>query len=259
MSAIVDEKSVAEDRGARLRLPIEGMSCATCAGRVEKALNRLPGVAASVDLAGETAEIRGEPAALDPARLAAAVAEAGYTVPRERRELAVGGMTCATCAGRVEKALARIPGVTRAEVNLATGRAVVEGIAGVIHPAALIGAVRDAGYTPELVTGEAEPEQERDAAERRRQRRALVRVAAAAVLSAPLLLPMFGVGLDPWVALALATPVQFIAGAGFYRAAWRALRAGTGNMDLLVALGTSAAYFYSAWLVLAGAGGHLYF
>jgi Cu+-exporting ATPase len=250
---------IAEDSRLRLRLPIEGMTCATCAGRVEKVLNRLPGVAASIDLAGESAELRYDPAALDPGRLALAIEEAGYRVPRERRELAIGGMTCATCAGRVEKALARVPGVVRAEVNLATERAVVEGIAGALRPAELVGAVHDAGYEADLLTGEAEREREREASEARRLRRDLIRVVAAALLSVSLLLPMAGVELDPLLALALATPVQFVAGAGFYIAAAKALRAGTGNMDLLVALGTSAAYFYSAWLVFAGIGGYTYF
>ncbi len=178
-------------------------------------------------------------------------------MPHDRRELAIGGMTCATCVGRVEKALRRVPGVLQAEVNLATERAVVEGIG--LRPAALIGAVQDAGYDAGLLTGDAERERNLEAAEARRVRRDLIRVAAAAALTAPLLLPMVGIGLPGWLALAFASPVQLVIGARFYAAAWRALRAGTGNMDLLVALGTSAAYFYSLWLVARGAGGHTYF
>jgi Cu+-exporting ATPase len=248
-----------EDRRLRLRLPIEGMTCATCARRVEKALGRLPGVEASVDLADESAEVHYDPAALGPGRLAEAVEEAGYQVPRDRRELAIGGITSAGCAERVENALSLVPGVARAEVDLASQRAVVEGIAGALRPAELIGTVRDAGYEAELLTGDAERERELEVAEARRVRRDLVRVAAAAVLTAPLLLPMMGIELSPWLTLALATPVQFVAGARFYAAAWRALRAGTGNMDLLVALGTSAAYLYSAYLAISGTRGHTYF
>ena len=249
--------AAAEGRREHVRLPVEGMTCATCAGRVERALNRLPGVEAGVNLAGETAEIDYDPARIAPDRLATAIEEAGYAVPRDRRELAVHGMTCASCAGRVERALSRVPGVTRAEVNLASEKAIVEGLA--LRPAALIGAVQDAGYGADLLTGDAERERELETAEGRRVRRDLIRVAAAAVLTAPLLLPMAGVMLPGWLELALATPVQFVIGWRFYVAAWKAVRAGSGNMDLLVSLGTSAAYFYSLFLVLGGAGEHTYF
>ena len=249
--------AAAEDRRQRAQLPIRGMTCATCAGRVERALNRLPGVEASVNLAGETAEVRYDPAQSAPDLLAAAVVDAGYEVPRDRRELAIAGMTCATCAGRVERALSHVPGVTRVEVNLATEKAVVEGLA--LRPAALIGAVQDAGYEADLLTGDAERERELEAAEARRVRRDLIRVVASAVLSAPLTLPMVGIALPGWLALTLATPVQLVIGARFYVAAWKAVRAGSGNMDLLVALGTSAAYFYSLYLVATGTGGHTYF
>ena len=249
--------AVADDRRQHVQLPIQGMTCATCAGRVEKALNRLPGVEASVNFASETADIRYAAAEVAAERLAEAVEEAGYEVPHERRELAIGGMTCATCVGRVEKALSRVPGVLHAEVNLATEKAVVEGFG--LRPAALIGAVQDAGYQADLLTGDAERERALEAAEARRVRRDFVRVVASVVLTAPLLLPMFGLHLSPWLELALATPVQLVIGARFYVAAWKALRVGTGNMDLLVSLGTSAAYFYSLFLVAAGAGGHTYF
>ncbi|HZS82812.1 MAG TPA: heavy metal translocating P-type ATPase [Stellaceae bacterium] len=243
----------------RVILPIEGMSCATCAGRVETALSRLPGVHASVNLAAEQAEVQYDPARAGPADLAEAVERAGYAVPHERRVLAISGMTCATCAGRVETALRRVAGVTRAEVNLASERAAVEGLAGLLRPADLIAAVRRAGYEAELLTGDAERDRHVAADEEKRLRRESGRVAAAVALSAPLLLPMLGVPLPGWLQLALATPVQFVLGARFYRAAWKALRAGTGNMDLLVALGTSAAYFLSLYLLAAGMGRHLYF
>jgi len=178
----------------------------------------------------------------------------------ETRELAIGGMTCATCAGRVEKALARVPGVTRAAVNLATERASVWASAGAVKPADLVLAVQRAGYHAELLTGDAQRERQIFAAEAERLHREGWRVAVAIVLSAPLLLPMVGVMLPGWLALALATPVQFLLGARFYAAATRALRARTGNMDLLVALGTSAAYFYSLYLFLERPSGtHLYF
>ncbi|MBV9114620.1 MAG: copper-translocating P-type ATPase [Hyphomicrobiales bacterium] len=244
-------------------LPIEGMTCATCAGRVEKALAALPGVTAEVNLASERADVDFDPARLEPARLAEAVERAGYGVTREKRELAISGMSCATCAGRVETALAAVPGVLTASVNLASDKATVEAFAGVLRPADLIAAVRQAGYDAWLITGEAERERQIAAAESHRLRKEGRRVIAACALSAPLLLPMLGVPLPAWVQLALATPVQFVLGWRFYVSAFKALRARTGNMDLLVSLGTSAAYAYSLYLIFAGAsaemGEHLYF
>jgi P-type Cu+ transporter len=175
-------------------------------------------------------------------------------------ELAISGMTCATCAGRVEKALSAVRGVQRASVNLATERASVEGLEQELKPADLIVAVHRAGYEAELLTGEAEHEAALAAADAARLRRELAQAAAAVGLSVPLLLPMLGVPLPGWVQLALATPVQFVLGARFYLGAARALRAFSGNMDLLVALGTSAAYFYSLELLIAAPRGtQLYF
>lgn len=180
--------------------------------------------------------------------------------PHETRLLSISGMTCATCALRVERALSAVPGALRAEVNLATNRGSVEGIAGALRPADLIAAVRRAGYEAELLTGDAERDREIAAAETRRMNAESWRLACAVALSIPLLAPMVGVMLPGWLQLTLATPVQFLFGGRFYIGAWKALRARMGNMDLLVALGTSAAYFYSAYLLLAGtAGAHLYF
>ena len=180
--------------------------------------------------------------------------------PGEVRSLAISGMTCATCALRVERALAGVPGVVRAEVNLASNRGSVEGLAGALRPADLIAAVRRAGYEAQLVTGDSERDREIAAAEARRMKIETRRLAIAVVLSLPLLAPTFGLMPPAGLQLALATPVQFLIGARFYVGAWKALRARIGNMDLLVALGTSAAYFYSLCLLLAGTpGSHLYF
>ncbi|HEU4851022.1 MAG TPA: heavy metal translocating P-type ATPase [Telluria sp.] len=172
-------------------------------------------------------------------------------------------MTCASCVARVEKALLKVPGVSSASVNLATGKASVQAVGGV-SPDALAGAVRAAGY---------EAHEAREAAAAPAQAEATPRlpswwpVAASALLSLPLVAPMLlalaGIEweLPAWAQLALATPVQFWLGARFYRSGWKALRAGAGNMDLLVALGTSAAYGLSLYLMLAGGHGmeHLYF
>ncbi len=248
---------------AHVVFPVEGMTCATCAGRVEEALSTLPGVQATVNFSSEQADVRFDPARVVPAALAGAVERAGYEVPRETRELAISGMTCATCAtcaGQIEKALASVPGVIRAEVNLVSERASVIGLAGLLRPADLVAAVSRAGYDAELLTGDAERDRALAGAEERRLKRETWRIAAAVALSAPLLLSMIGVMLPAWLQLALATPVQFVLGARFYIGAWKALRARTGNMDLLVALGTSAAYFYSLYLMLAGPpAAHLFF
>ncbi|MFH1343405.1 MAG: heavy metal translocating P-type ATPase [Pseudomonadota bacterium] len=241
-------------------LLVEGMTCATCAGRVEKALSALPGVQATVNLSSEHADISFDTAQVTPLALVEAVERAGYEVPRETRELAISGMTCATCAGRIEAAIKGVSGVTRAEANLAHEKASIEGVAGILRPADLVAAVRQAGYDAELLTGDRERDRAIVAADERRLRHETWRIVSAAALSAPLLLPMFGIMLPGWVQFLLATPVQFVIGGRFYVSAWKALRARTGNMDLLVSLGTSAAYFYSLYLMLLGPpGAHLYF
>jgi Cu+-exporting ATPase len=173
--------------------------------------------------------------------------------------LQVSGMSCAACVARVEKALAKVPGVASATVNLATEQATVQARPGV-PVAALESAIEQAGYSAHELAREARPVPPEPAP--------FWPVAASAVLTVPLLVPMvlalFGIewGLAGWLQLALATPVQFVFGARFYRAGWRALRAGSGNMDLLVTLGTSAAYGLSLYLLLRHPGHmapHLYF
>ena len=244
---------------------IEGMTCASCVTRVEKALRRAPGVAsANVNLATETAAVEASPDVAPAALLGAvetAVSDAGYQIAEQSFELAIGGMTCASCAGRVEKALRNVPGVVEANVNLATERAAVRGVRGVVDVSTLTAAVEKAGYEASPVTDPAQAAASQEGP-------AWWPVAVAAVLSLPLLLPMllepFGVHLmpPPWVQWLLATPVQFWLGARFYRAGYKAVRAGSGNMDLLVALGTSAAYglsLYEWWRAPAGDMPHLYF
>lgn len=279
---------------ASIELDIEGMTCASCVSRVEKALAKVPGVTrASVKLATERATVDGSND-VSAAQLADAVKQAGYgatpaavsarpatsaaTPASADVELDIAGMTCASCAGRVEKALAAVPGVARATVNLATERASVHG-AGALDAATLIAAVTTAGYRASLPAASpasatagadlqpASPAQDPDARKRREAIRERNLVIGAAVLSAPLVAPMlaapFGIDLmlPGWLQLVLASIVQFGFGARFYRAAWHAVKARTGNMDLLVALGTSAAYGLSLWMLLRDPAhpGHLYF
>ncbi|WP_080492420.1 heavy metal translocating P-type ATPase [Burkholderia ubonensis] len=282
---------------APIELEIEGMTCASCVARVEKALANVPGVTrASVNLATERATVDAA-AGVTTTQLVDAVRQAGYQATPVAEpepaiapdaalgaiELDIGGMTCASCAGRVEKALANVPGVARASVNLATERATVHGAAP-LDPAALIAAVTAAGYRasrvaappagasglPAAAGAPASQKPGATDADTRKRREAIRErnlVIAAALLSAPLIAPMFAApfGVDAmlngWLQLVLASLVQFGFGARFYRAAWHAIKARAGNMDLLVALGTSAAYGLSLWMLLRDPmhPGHLYF
>ena len=243
-------------------LPIDGMTCASCAGRVEKSLAKVPGVrSVSVNLATEQARVEA-PAESLPA-LVEAVQQAGYSVPAHSLELDISGMTCASCAGRVEKALAKVPGVKSASVNLATERAHVE-LLGQVDPGLLINAVTQAGYGASLHQSEKNTEDD----QHKRLHRERWALTLAIVLALPLVLPMllapFGIHwmLPAWAQFVLATPVQFVLGARFYVAAWKAVKAGAGNMDLLVALGTSAGYGLSLYewaIAKPGTMPHLYF
>ncbi|WP_285817153.1 heavy metal translocating P-type ATPase [Janthinobacterium kumbetense] len=241
-------------------LAIEGMSCASCVGRVEKALAAVPGVTqASVNLATEVAKVTSD-TPIPLVTLQAAVEKAGYSVAQREIDLNVAGMTCASCVGRVEKALLKVSGVLAASVNLATESARIK-VTGEADAATLIAAIDKAGYEATV------PAASQASAPLAAPNRDGLKVAFAAVLAFPLMLPMLlewaGIHLMLPGALqfALATPVQFYFGARFYRAGWKAARAGSGNMDLLVALGTSAAYGLSVyqWLTAGEMLPHLYF
>lgn len=202
----------------------------------------------------ETATRPGIPTAI-PTAIPAAIPTAEFTFD-------IAGMTCASCSGRVEKALQKVPGVTTATVNLATEKAHVSA-SSAVTPDMLIAAVGKAGYEASLAA-DARPAQEK-----RSGLPTWWRVALSALLSLPLILPMASLPFDNdwtlpgWVQLLLATPVQFWLGGRFYKAGWKAVRAGAGNMDLLVALGTSAAYGLSLYLLTLpaehGMSRHLYF
>ena len=231
--------------------------------RVEKALKTLPGVQrAEVNLATEQAAVAVEPG-VGAQALVAAVRKAGYEVGTQHVELGVEGMTCASCVSRVEKALLKVSGVTSASVNLATEKATVEMLS-TVPVQALEAAVQKSGYTVKARETASASASEAPGW----QWPAWWPVAVAAALTAPLVAPMLlqwlGIDwmLDGRAQWALATPVQFWLGWRFYRAGYKAVRAGAGNMDLLVALGTSAAYGLSVYLLwrhgMHGMG-HLYF
>ena len=241
-----------------LNIPVAGMTCASCVSRVEKAVAALDGVLhANVNLATERVSVEGAKG-LSAQRVFDAIVKAGYAVPTESVELQVTGMTCASCVGRVEKALLGVPGVLEASVNLATNGAHVLRMAGAVETEILLSAISAAGYDATVRSDESAPAPAHDPG---------WRVLLAAALSVPLALPMLGDLFDQhWMLPAvwqmlLATPVQFWLGWRFYRAGWGALRAGVGNMDLLVAIGTSAAYGLSLvmWAREPQGMPHLYF
>ncbi|MDE0193874.1 MAG: heavy metal translocating P-type ATPase [Gammaproteobacteria bacterium] len=251
-----------------LDLPIEGMTCSACVARLESALVQAPGVVeANVNLALERAWVSFDGSATDASTLAEVVARTGFDVRTERQTFPVEGMTCAACAARVEKVLLGEPGVVDADVNLALERATVTTASGRVTPEALASRVDRAGYR--LVVGEDQIEQpgvdageDRLAAERRT-------VIVSIVLTIPMVVGMAfaALGYDefhlmPAGEVLLTTPIQFLIGARFYRAAYSALRTGGANMDVLVVMGTTAAYVYSWYLLLtlgSAADGQLYF
>ena len=252
-----------------LDLPIEGMTCSACVARLETALVRAPGVVeANVNLALERASVSFDGAATDAAALTEVVVQTGFDVRTERQTFPVEGMTCAACSARVEKVLQREPGVVDADVNLALERVTVTTASGCVTADALAARVDKAGYrlVVDVLQEDEEPgadgREERQDAERRT-------VIISAVLTVPMVIGMvfaaFGydeIHLMPAGEVLLTTPIQFLIGARFYRAAYNALRSGGANMDVLIAMGTTAAYVYSWYLLLTlgpAADGQLYF
>ena len=248
--------------------PITGMHCAACVARVEKALAALPGVEqAAANFATERAQVSYDPGVTSPADLVQAVHAAGYEVPQTTATFPVTGMHCAACSARVEKIVQGLPGVTRAAVNLATEKLTVTYLPGVATPSEIAKAVEGAGYRLIMPGGGAGPPGPgaaagRDAAldpgaaadsARRKQLRLLmvkfiVALAVGVVLMLMMLIPHSWLSMErQWLIMfVLATPVQFWAGWQFYRGAWAALRHRTSDMNTLIAVGTSAAYLYSA-------------
>ncbi len=258
-------KDAGKDAGATfkiLELPIAGMTCASCSARLEKNLNKLEGVTANINLAVEKAHVEFDPAVIAPQAILDQVAKTGFSIPAQTLDLAIAGMTCAACSTRLEKVLNAQPGV-EARVNLATEKARVSYQPGLIDAAGLLAAVVRAGFSANLITETSRAEEKaRKAGEYRHELWVFV---ISALLTLPLLaqmIPMLAGAhhvswMPPWLQWLLATPVQFWAGKRFYTGAWNSLRGGGANMDVLVALGTSAAYFFSVFMVFSA--GPLYF
>ncbi|PPQ46807.1 copper-translocating P-type ATPase [Paenibacillus peoriae] len=249
----------ATDGDKQTTLHITGMSCAACASRIEKGLNRIDGVAqANVNLALEQASISYDPKQVEIPEFRDKIASLGFGTVSEEANLNVTGMTCAACATRIEKGLNRMPGVTGATVNLAMETAHVEYAAGSIAVGDLVSKIEQLGYGAIPQSAEDNIADVRSKDIQRKKWKWIV----SAVLSFPLLWAMVAhfsftswiyvpeLFLNPWFQLVLTTPIQFVIGWQFYVGAYKALRNGSSNMDVLVALGTSAAYFYSLYLTL---------
>ena len=249
-----------------INLPVTGMTCAACASRIEKTLNKLEGVdKANVNFAVEKVTLEYHPNQVGVDDFIQTIRNIGYDIGTEKVELKIGGMTCAACASRVEKQLNGLKGVIKAGVNIATEKGTVEFMPTEIKIQQLRKAVESIGYTADLAEENNEDKERRQReGEITHQRNLFI---GSAILSIPLLISMFAhilewawypeILISPWVQWLLATPVQFVAGWQFYRGAYLNLKHGSANMDVLVAMGTSAAYFYS--VVNTFIGGPLYY
>jgi P-type Cu+ transporter len=238
----------------QVTLKVTGMTCAACSNRIEKVLNKMDGVEANVNLAMEKASIQYDPTKQNLENIQAKIEKLGYGVAVEKVKLDIEGMTCAACATRIEKGLTRMEGVARANVNLAMNNAVVEYYEGITSEKDILEKIKKLGYIGKVHHGE-EPTAKRKEEVNRQKRRLFLSI----LLSLPLLytmvahmpidlgIPVPAIFMNPWIQLLLATPVQFYIGGTFYMGAIRALRNKSANMDVLIALGTSAAYFYSVF------------
>jgi len=258
-----DQTSSEPENTTDISFPVEGMFCASCVRRVERALEKVPGVAgANVNLATERASVSYDPASVSLDDLRGAVEKAGYGIPAEDLTFDVEGMTCASCVRRVERALEKVPGVQQANVNLATEQASVRLLPGAASRDDLVRAIEKAGYGVRAPAETSDIEDAEAAAEARQRRDLLmmkIKIVASLAVSAILMLLMFW---PSWLiarpydemkdifllSFILATPIQFWAGSQFYRQAWAAAKHFQTNMSTLVVLGTLAAWGYSTFV-----------
>jgi Cu+-exporting ATPase len=247
---------------------IQGMTCAACANRIEKGLSKIDGVSeATVNFALERATVTYEPEKATIDEMEAKIEKLGYQPVKESVDFQVHGMTCAACATRIEKGLNKLPGVSSATVNFALESAQVQYDSAQVSVQDLQQKVKKLGYEAILKDEQKQADVDHRAKEIKKQQWKFI---ISAILSFPLLWAMVShfsftsfiwlpdLFMNPWFQLALATPVQFLIGGHFYIGAYKALRNKSANMDVLVALGTSAAYFYSLYLTLTAGtvGGH---
>jgi Cu+-exporting ATPase len=250
-------------------LQITGMSCAACSARIEKGLKKVEGVhEATVNLALEKSTIKYNSAVTNVEALQKKIIDLGYGVAMESKEFTITGMTCAACSARIEKGLNKLDGISKATVNLALETASVEYNSSGVSVQDIMARVEKLGYGAKVKEEYSGEQVDHRQAEIEKQTGKFL---FSTILSLPLLWAMVShfqftswiylpeMLMNPWVQLALATPVQFIVGKQFYVGAYKALRNGSANMDVLVALGTSAAYFYSLYLsfVSIGSSSHM--
>lgn len=250
-------------------LPISGMTCAACSNRIEKKLNRMYHVNAQVNLTTEQAHIDYDPNQHSISDFVSQIQQLGYDVPTEKVDLDITGMTCAACSNRIEKVLNKADGVKNAQVNLTTEQASINYYPGQTSTDDFIKRIQKLGYDAELKQSPDEQSSRKEKELTHKRNKLII----SAILSIPLFLTMFihlfnmplpHFLMNPWFQFILATPIQFVIGWQFYVGAYKNLRNGSANMDVLVALGTSAAYFYSVyesikWLINNAYEPHLYF
>ncbi|OZI10661.1 copper-translocating P-type ATPase [Bacillaceae bacterium SAS-127] len=255
----------------QVNLKISGMTCAACSTRIEKVLNKMDGVEANVNLTMETATVTIDNEQVSAKEVAERIEKMGYGVRTEKVELDVFGMTCAACSARIEKVVNKMDGVKTAVVNLTAETASIEFESGVTSVDSIVAKIEKLGFEAKEKQGQQEKAAHKEEEYETKKRKLLI----STLLSLPLLYTMFAhfpfdthipvphILMNPWVQLVLATPVQFIIGWSFYEGAYKALRNKSANMDVLVALGTSAAYFYSLFEAFRTIGTneapHLYF
>ncbi|MEC5424873.1 heavy metal translocating P-type ATPase [Virgibacillus sp. C22-A2] len=253
----------------QITVGVTGMTCAACSSRVEKVLNKMDGVEAQVNLTTEKASVNYDPETTSVNDITAKIEKIGYGVHLEKVEFDVTGMTCAACSSRIEKVLNKQEGIKLATVNLTTESASIEYNPGMIEEKDIVGKIQKLGYDAK----EKADKEEKKTQKEKQLKRMKTKLIVSALLSIPLLVTMFdhllGINLphlfmNPWFQFVLATPIQFIIGWQFYVGAYKNLRNGGANMDVLVALGTSAAYFYSLFEAIMTIGNpgympHLYF
>ncbi|MGQ7725270.1 heavy metal translocating P-type ATPase [Bacillus sp. KNSH39] len=240
------------------------MTCAACANRIEKGLKKVEGVhEANVNFALEKTKIMYDPTKTNPQQFKEKVESLGYGIVSDKAEFTVSGMTCAACANRVEKCLNKLDGVNKATVNFALESATVDFNPDEVNVNEMKSAITKLGYKLEVKPDDQDASTDHRLQEIERQKKKFI---ISFILSFPLLWAMVShfsftsfiylpdMLMNPWVQLALATPVQFIIGGQFYVGAYKALRNKSANMDVLVALGTSAAYFYSVYLSIQSIG-----
>lgn len=239
------------------------MTCAACANRIEKGLKRMDGVEeVQVNSTLEVARVSYDQSKVKPSHLYDKIHSLGYGAVEKTAEFEVIGMSCAACSTRIEKRLSRLDGINSATVNLAMETATVHYQTGQISVPDMQQAIQKLGFTLK------QKEDDEDAPDHKQQeiKKQTIRFGVSAILSFPLLWAMVShftwtsfiwlpdLFMNPWFQLVLATPVQFVIGYPFYKGAYKALRSGSANMDVLVAMGTSAAYFYSVYLAFQSIG-----